>query len=124
MKNHPLAKHRVTKIRAGAKIWTPRAGGAIETSDGSKYVVDDNGSTLIRHRSETEETERQIEVELRRLAARLKVFVYKSGEDEFVDVAKIHGLEAAEVWSALRELPSNCGYKKVIETCNRLKRRN
>ena len=43
---HPLTHRRVTRLREGSKIFTPRAGGTIDHGSGKKYVVDENGSTI------------------------------------------------------------------------------
>ena len=123
MKNHPLAKVKKLTLRTGTKIWTPRPGGTIETSSGRKYVVADNGSTIVRDLSETEDTERTIRAELKRLAcSKLRLRAFKKGEDILIDVAQFDDLEAADLWSALRELPSNAGYKRVLAVCQRLKK--
>ena len=124
-RTHPLSGgKRYLTLRKGAKVYTPRAGGVIEHGNGKRYEIDENGSTIRVERSETEETERLICGEFRRCGARLSkksVSVYRSGDDEFVDVGKVRAIEAAELHSALRELPSNCGTERVLTLCKKLK---
>ncbi len=115
------------KLRKGSRVWTPRANAAIEHSNGRRYLVDGNGSTIRNMITMAEDRKLMIKKELRRLSANFKdievLCTNKEAEEFKVRIGNcIPFVNADDLWNALRQLPAHAGRERAIQAGRKLAR--
>jgi hypothetical protein len=119
--SHPK---KVTKLRAGSQVHTPRAGGVIRHRSGAEYEVEENGSTIKRVRDEPLELRDALKTELARCGwptTKIKTWREAANEEVRADVARsIRNVDAQDLHTALRDLPTGCGQARIAKAAREL----